>query len=299
MKIIHASFFLSLLFHGFLMAIPVTKLEKQIEINTPIRLLYLPPPAVGQAEENVVKERSPLLPADSTPMTPTLTKPEEVIQPVESPSLFSEEKPFQEKAPINHIAEEESFPTEVAVPLQREIVSEDLPILPLDKKFPDAATGSFDFPKSLVETKMVEPMSDAAKESAFEKGKYQVSLPFPSQAMEGVKEPSVSLNAPSIPDKEVLWLDYLTRLRERVEASKVYPPQALRMGLEGKVIVRFVINGSGRIERVELAEASPFPLLNRAAMETIRSLPSLPSLPPALGDRLEVTIPLVYRLEHT
>lgn len=54
-----------------------------------------------------------------------------------------------------------------------------------------------------------------------------------------------------------------------------------------------VVGEDGLILSVELAEASPFPLLNRAAEQTIRSL-SLPPLPPEVGERLEVTVPLVY-----
>lgn len=93
--------------------------------------------------------------------------------------------------------------------------------------------------------------------------------------------------------------DYLARLREKIEAARRYPERARRMGQEGRVMVRFIVRGGGEIERVDLAEPSSFPLLNRAAVETIRSLSSLPPLPPEFGARMEVTLPLVYRLEQS
>lgn len=94
------------------------------------------------------------------------------------------------------------------------------------------------------------------------------------------------------------WESYLAELRGRIETAHAYPEGARRRGQEGRVAVQVVVGADGRILSVELAEPSPFPLLNRAAEQTVRSL-SLPPLPPQLGERLEVTVPLVYHLKQS
>lgn len=92
---------------------------------------------------------------------------------------------------------------------------------------------------------------------------------------------------------------YLARLRARIEAVRRYPDRARRMGHEGKVVVRFMVRAGGQVEGVSVAEAHSSPILNQAAMETVRSLGLLPPLPPELGEQMEVALPLVYRLEQT
>lgn len=99
-------------------------------------------------------------------------------------------------------------------------------------------------------------------------------------------------------DGEDLQGAYLALLRERVEAARIYPRQALRRGLAGKVLIRLVVGVTGEIESVILEESSLVSSLDHAAMETVRSLHSLPPLPQSFGERLEVVIPLVYRLDR-
>lgn len=104
---------------------------------------------------------------------------------------------------------------------------------------------------------------------------------------------------PASHDREALLRNYLALLREKIEAAREYPVRALRMGLEGTVVVHLVVGAGGEIEEMKLAEPSPIFLLNRAALKAIQSLFPLPPLPPELGDRLGLTIPLVYRLEQS
>lgn len=106
-------------------------------------------------------------------------------------------------------------------------------------------------------------------------------------------------SGPSAPGAAAEWEGYLASLRDRIEAARAYPERARRMGQEGRVTVRLVVGGDGKILEVEMAETSPFSLLNRAAVETIRSLSPLPPLPPGLGDRLEVTVPIAYHLDRS
>lgn len=100
------------------------------------------------------------------------------------------------------------------------------------------------------------------------------------------------------PVREGILNAYMARLREKVEAARFYPDRARRMGQEGRVRVRLVIGADGQME-ADLVGPSSFPILNQAAIGALRAIGPLPPLPPELGDRLEVTIPLVYRLERS
>lgn len=159
------------------------------------------------------------------------------------------------------------------------------------------------------EEKLVEPPSPLVEEPSL--GEEIVSTPPPSDVNGEAKEggspfasveqkpeidPKANMNVNPAGAEE--WESYLAELRGRIETAHAYPEGARRRGQEGRVAVRVVVGADGRILSVELAEASPFPLLNRAAEQTIRSL-SLPPLPPQLGERLEVTVPLVYHLKQS
>lgn len=125
-----------------------------------------------------------------------------------------------------------------------------------------------------------------------------LEIPSPYYQRLASQTPGLTSKASSgINDREKLLEDYLNRLREIIEAARRYPEQARRLGLEGKVIVRLVVNPEGAIKGVSLVEPAPFPLLTRSAVQTISSLSRLPRPPPVLGNRVEVTIPLLYRLE--
>jgi protein TonB len=112
----------------------------------------------------------------------------------------------------------------------------------------------------------------------------------------GAEEWDPSKEAPN-PAREGIRNVYIARLREKIEAARFYPDRARRMGQEGRVRVRLVIGADGQIE-ADLVEPSSFPILNQAAIGALRAIGPLPPLPSELGDRLEVTIPLVYRLER-
>ena len=103
----------------------------------------------------------------------------------------------------------------------------------------------------------------------------------------------------SDPAREGIRNAYLARLREEVEAAHFYPDRARRMGQEGKVLVRLVIGAGGQMKELDLVEPSSFPIFNQAAIDVFQAIGPLSPLPSELGDRLEVTIPLVYRLERS
>ena len=89
---------------------------------------------------------------------------------------------------------------------------------------------------------------------------------------------------------------YLAALRQRIQQSVRYPASARRRGLAGTVSVEILILANGSIGDVTLLESSTHAVLDAAALDTIRALPSMP-LPPELPSRpLRVRVPVVFEM---
>ncbi|GAB3217482.1 energy transducer TonB [Algoriphagus aestuariicola] len=85
------------------------------------------------------------------------------------------------------------------------------------------------------------------------------------------------------------WYKYL-------RSNLSYPKQAQRLGVEGTVIVRFVVNTNGSIQDVEVAR-SVDPSLDEAAMEVILNSPAWkPARHNGRAVRSRMTIPIKFKL---
>ncbi len=94
-----------------------------------------------------------------------------------------------------------------------------------------------------------------------------------------------------------VYAEYLSRLRQRLHEALRYPPAARRRGLTGAVTIELTILPSGLIRDVSVVTSSSHPLLDDAAVETVRELRAQPfpaSLPPRT---LRVRLPVVFQLE--
>lgn len=69
-----------------------------------------------------------------------------------------------------------------------------------------------------------------------------------------------------------------------------YPPEARRRGQEGTVMIEFTISESGRVTGASVLKASPWPLLNAAALQAVRGW----KFPP--GEAVRMQRPIVYQL---
>lgn len=260
MKPLYSCLFLSVVVHGLLFSIAPAKPETKV-----VRL-----------EEIRLDEKRPL--------RLVVLSPSRHVPPPPSPRQ-ERKKPFQKKtekaAPK---IEQPPLPVKERVETPEsleELVERPEPIK--EVKAPEEE------PVERPETEVVGLGSEPAAEASAGDTPQTVSILTPTEEGEGLSHPAI----------EGIRDDYLARLREKIEAVRRYPDRARRMGQEGRVVIRFIVRAGGEVERVDLDKSSSFPLLNRAAMETIRSLSSLPPLPPEFGDRMEVTIPFVYRLEQS
>ena len=82
-----------------------------------------------------------------------------------------------------------------------------------------------------------------------------------------------------------------------LERHKRYPIAARRKGVQGAVLVRFVVNSEGVLLEKELLESSGSKHLDSAAMKLLSRAAPYPKLPEQLmADVLEVRLPIEYRL---
>ena len=87
-------------------------------------------------------------------------------------------------------------------------------------------------------------------------------------------------------------------LLQRIEALKQYPVTARLDRLEGRVIVRIVIQEDGHITSATIARSSGHDVLDQAALETIRQASPLTLSQPLEKFSVTMQIPLGYYLER-
>jgi len=81
-------------------------------------------------------------------------------------------------------------------------------------------------------------------------------------------------------------------VREAVMKNITYPEKARRMGLEGRVIISFVINEAGFINDVKILKSSGYALLDEAVREALFKVHQFRKKP----ERLFVQLPVEFRL---
>lgn len=85
----------------------------------------------------------------------------------------------------------------------------------------------------------------------------------------------------------------LASVRAGIARTLVYPANARRNGLQGKVILEFVLLAEGRIRDLVLRSSSGFAALDSAALAAVEAAAPFP--PPGLD--VLVVVPVVFRAE--
>jgi periplasmic protein TonB len=82
-------------------------------------------------------------------------------------------------------------------------------------------------------------------------------------------------------------------IRELVTKHLAYPSLARKMGWSGKTQVGFTIAEDGSVHALRTVESSGYPLLDKSALETVRSVAPFPK-PPV---RAEIILPVHFRMQ--
>ena len=76
-----------------------------------------------------------------------------------------------------------------------------------------------------------------------------------------------------------------------------YPAEAIEKGIEGRVIVTFVVTKDGKITNAEVVRSSD-PLLNEEALRVLHSMPDwIPAKRNGQNVDLQFTLPVIFRLQ--
>ena len=90
---------------------------------------------------------------------------------------------------------------------------------------------------------------------------------------------------------------YISLIIQEIERKKFYPPLARRLGIEGKVVVRIVVDREGKLKEVSVAKSSGNKILDRAALKLIKKC-DFPPLPPEYQKEVfDVEVPIRYELK--
>lgn len=81
------------------------------------------------------------------------------------------------------------------------------------------------------------------------------------------------------------------QLARQQESGQFYPAEAIAQGLEGEVLVYFVLGADGDVAAARVEESSGQPLLDTAAVRAVRRLRGLPGDAPQ-----EALLPVRFRL---
>ncbi|MDX1253040.1 MAG: energy transducer TonB [Gammaproteobacteria bacterium] len=100
-----------------------------------------------------------------------------------------------------------------------------------------------------------------------------------------------------VPDEDG-WGAFKNAVIEHLERFRNYPRQARDRGISGVVHLQFVIDANGRVEQVDvMPPRESHPLLEQAAMDTIRRASPLPDVPERLKKAARVTLRFAMQYE--
>ena len=87
-------------------------------------------------------------------------------------------------------------------------------------------------------------------------------------------------------------------LRNYISKNLKYPNIAKENGIQGKVIVRFVVTNTGKIERVEILRSLD-PMCDKEAIRVVRTLPPfIPGKQDGKNVSVWYTLPIIFKLEE-
>ena len=116
--------------------------------------------------------------------------------------------------------------------------------------------------------------------------------PSPAAAPKPPRAPSPAAAPKPRPPAERLAGETLERTLGQLSQTLLYPPEAVRRGLEGEVVVMLELDAAGRIVGASVASGSGHAILDEAALRAARQLGALG---PSVGGKA-VLLPVRFRL---
>jgi protein TonB len=106
---------------------------------------------------------------------------------------------------------------------------------------------------------------------------------------------AISLNT-----TDVKYLAYFAHLKQKIERQWSYPAEAVAHGLQGQLVLLFVLQRSGQVRRVELLRSAGAKVLDQTAWEAVLNASPFDPVPPQIpGEELRIHARFTYLLEDT
>ncbi|HEX7630179.1 MAG TPA: energy transducer TonB [Candidatus Methylomirabilis sp.] len=80
------------------------------------------------------------------------------------------------------------------------------------------------------------------------------------------------------------YLDYLGRLKARIQNEWGYPEEARRVGMGGELHMLFTLNKAGTLVNIRLLESSGYPVLDNEALRAVKAAAPFDPFPPQMGE---------------
>lgn len=124
------------------------------------------------------------------------------------------------------------------------------------------------------------------------------SRPLSRQTTQNPSQPSAAKSAQPAELRRREFRDrVLSRLQVNLRRYISYPPLARRQGWQGRVLLSFSIEANGMIRNIHVAAGSGYAILDSSAVAALTELQRLQLTDALPGQRLELQLPVVYRLQ--
>ncbi len=122
----------------------------------------------------------------------------------------------------------------------------------------------------------------------------------PSPTPASAQKPATVEQAPSVNANVIdpeIRNEYLAALHKALQEAMRYPNRARRRRQEGTAWVEFSLHQEGTLSSIQLRESSGYPLLDEAALDTVKSLGRFEPIPPEIDKNLlTLAIPISFQL---
>jgi protein TonB len=111
-----------------------------------------------------------------------------------------------------------------------------------------------------------------------------------SQEREEIEDGAVRLDT-----QEPKYISYLSSIKRAIELVWEYPDMALRHGLQGKLVLEFVVHGDGNLMKTRIIRSSGFSILDEEAVRSIQTAAPFHPIPPWIG---KSRLPIIASFEY-
>jgi len=88
----------------------------------------------------------------------------------------------------------------------------------------------------------------------------------------------------NLDNREDRFVEYLARLKRRIQRGWTYPEEALEHGVGGELLLVFTLNKAGTLTNIRLVQSSGFPVLDEEALRAVKVAAPFDPLPPQMGE---------------